>query len=262
MFGLTTEEKLPEEFITSYPAWDNYVSNIWRDLFVFTGISARDIVVEIAPGTSTKIGLALSKLHFAGELYVVEPVFNVLETVVSKYQNILPAARIHPIQTTLALCHSHLPTKADLLVSNHPLDDMLLAAGSTEEDFSKLFEWGEGSHFAQILSQWNEFKNKPHTLLTAHQKVYYDWKDILRILNPANFILCQYPSITLTNHSLGALNVEATKILETIKTVQYYSTRPQEDIQAILNKHKNYNDAHIGKAVLNAANWVISQKRP
>src|ERR1700722_11357387 len=121
LFGTDTGEKLPEVYLYSHKAWDGYMGHLWFTLLQFIGLSPGDTVVEIAPGASTKIAMALSELRFKGKLYIVDPATDVLIKTKKLYAELLPDATVIFIEKKLndGLCD--LPHSPACILSNHCL---------------------------------------------------------------------------------------------------------------------------------------------
>ncbi len=62
-------ETVDKSYKTCYETWDRYMAEIWLKVLTEMKVHPKSRVVEFAPGTSIKIGLALSKMKFQGELW-------------------------------------------------------------------------------------------------------------------------------------------------------------------------------------------------
>ena len=262
MFGIISYERLPDEYVTSYAYWDTYMATVWAALLSGYGFDPNMTVIEIAPGTSTKVGLALQKCKFQGKLYIVEPSEKSLSTVSSLYKSLLPNAEIYPIQRHLLDSLDSLPRNPDVVLSNHPLDDMLIANRWDKPNDACLFNWAlsPSEEISSVfLQQWTGWMSDLNQLHSAKTHVIQQWNTLYYKVNPAVTILSQYPSITLQKNQLNDINLHASDILSHLK-----NSDPCIDViaqclqvQAILNQLENYNDVHIGTEVLNAKNWLV-----
>ncbi len=262
MFGITTYEQLPAEYITSYAKWYTYMATVWTALLTNQRIAAGMTVVEIAPGASTVIGLALKACQFKGKLYVVEPVESLLVATCNNYKMLLPCAEIYPLHHTLLSSIDSLPRHVDFILSNHPLDDMLLAYPFDESCLHALFNL-TGLSSAEISStyhdQWLKISADLNGLHVAKKQVLEQWMHVLQELTTATLIMSQYPSVALENNNLNALNQHAMDMLCTLRTYFFHSEVSSQDklVQSTLNTLENFNNKHIATEVLNAKNWLV-----
>lgn len=240
---------MPEAFITTHDAWEDYIADIWHHLLGHYGIGFRDTIIEIAPGTSSKIGLALKKTSFEGTIFLIDPLDCSLKAVVEKYKRYLPNAKICPINTTLVNALSSLPKEADFLLSNHPLDDMLLAS-VTRDITPDLFACSSKMHRDNRLL----LESEPTQAISF---VTHCWQSALNSLLPKSTILCQYPSLILKQNHIHTLNKYAEQVMENLKSYYREMLEPPQTLQQLLNAHENFNDEHIGTEVLNAKNWMV-----
>ena len=249
MFGKKSDKSIPDEFITSHEAWEGYVASIWYDLLMHYGLTPEDTLIEIAPGSSSKIGLALERTSFEGVLYLVDPLSCALESVTDKYKRYLPKATIYSINATLEDALDLLPREPDFLLANHPLDDMLLATIS-DSVTPDLFICTSNRHRDHRL----RLEGNP---TIAISEVVSCWQQALNKLLPKATILCQYPSLILRQNDIHSLNIYAEEIMESLKACYPTALEPSYMLQKLLNEHENYNDVHIGTEVLNAKNWMV-----
>jgi len=91
MFGITTFDSVPEEIVNSaYDGLVHYMADVWKGFFKYLQLKPKDVIVEVAPGSSAKIGLALEALSFKGTLYVVDPSHDSMNIIMKKYKHCLP----------------------------------------------------------------------------------------------------------------------------------------------------------------------------
>lgn len=264
MFGIDSNEKLPQEFFWSHKAWDAYMANLWYDLLNSLDFYGLHNVVEIGSGNSVKIGMALAKLDFKGSVFLVDPFQEALEEASKSYLNILPKAEIKAVAKTLADSLNFLPRESVCLVSNHCIDDMIMVAGQSEYSLTQLFEWTAIEHEQTIpLSKkvWADLEADPLKLSIIKNQVYRDCCSVIENLQPRLCIFGQYPSITLKNADMNNLNIHASEILQKLHTKFINKVVPESEIQKILNTNKHFNDLHIGNEVLNAGNWFVLKNK-
>jgi hypothetical protein len=114
--------------------WNEHIAGIWAD--VLRGrIQNGDRIVEVASGGTDKIGRALSSLSFRGTIYVVEPESKALFDTMASYRRILPQCNVVPVCSQL----SAFQADYDVLLSNHPLDDMVAGNFLKPEEFNTFF---------------------------------------------------------------------------------------------------------------------------
>ena len=260
MFGTDTIENLPDRFFHSHKAWDAYMAGPWRGLFELLKIDKQGTIVEIAPGNSVKIASALAEAGFEGNLYLVEPVEEILAEVSALCREILPRAQIHPLCNILSEAQHHLPHQPSFIVANHPLDDMILATAQPKTRLKELFGWTAIAQEQTIplsFESWENLAADPDRLVHVREQILQEWNDLLKTLQPEHCIISQYPSVTLENNGMAGLNQEAAAILKALRS-DYAKKRISDiAIQAVLNRFPNYNDSHIGQNVLNAINWLL-----
>lgn len=110
--------------------WNIQVGKAWINTLRSCLITPNAVIIEIAPGTTTKIGQALSMMfaNFSGTIYLIDPVC--AREVSELYERLLPSATVIPIESTLAdaiktnTCLINL--KPDIILCNHGLDDLIV----------------------------------------------------------------------------------------------------------------------------------------
>jgi hypothetical protein len=257
MFGIDSQENLPPLFFHSHKAWDAFMAQIWARFFAHFKLATQAAVVEIGPGSSIKIGIALAETGFKGTVYLVDPFEEELARTAKLYRDLLPDAHIHVIAHSLAGALELLPKHLDFLVSNHPIDDMLLASGKGKKELLELFGWTAIEHEQMVPASeraWRVLSSDRDRLLRMKEAVYSEWHAALEMLRPDIAIISQYPSSTLNNNGMEGLNMHAADIFARIRAE--YKEILETGLQPLLNASKHYNDRHIGTEVLNAKNWL------
>lgn len=263
LFGINTDEKLPDSYFHSHKAWDNYMAHLWYLFLFYIDVKPYDTIIEIGVGNSIKIGKALSKSHFIGNLFLVDPCQDLLKEAGRYYAQLLPNATIELIPLSFIDALPKLPKHAKCLLANHPLDDMLLAWNQTPVVCEQLFTWTAIAHEQTIplsLEVFNLVAANPQQLQATQHEIAESWLKAWQYLMPNYCIMSQYPSLTLKNHGLDKLNHCATFILNCLQEKFHKLLEPAARIQLLLNANKNYNDAHIGGEVLNAKNWLVVRR--
>ena len=108
--------------------WNAYIGSIWEDIFRKINLKKTGSIIEVAPGSINKIGLGLKNYGFNGKVYIIEPNKKSLDTITNNYKQLLSQSNIIPIRKPLSdITNNDVPlTSCDALVSNHPLDDMII----------------------------------------------------------------------------------------------------------------------------------------
>lgn len=174
--------------------WNGVVGNLWHEVFESATVSPRGKIIEIAPGSQGKIGRALQKMDFCGELYVVEPQNDALEKVLESYAQVLPRADLIGLNMTLAEAVQYLPKHADALVSNNPLDDFIVGKSMAEAEFQDFFSKCYGSDAQSASALWRMLEQNPSLLNQIVSAVESEWIHAIECLNPAMVGLSQYES--------------------------------------------------------------------
>jgi hypothetical protein len=260
MFGIDTQETMPEAFLTDHAAWDGYIGHIWYNILSFTNFTKESCVVDIAPGSSIKLGAALAKFGYRGDLYIVDASTEALEALKKKYADILPQARIHWLCGPLREQAERLPRRPDYLLGNHILDDMILAASDAPQEQKNNFSWAsayEHAPTAAFQKSWQRLLSEPALLACGKKTVEDELTGVVKSLDPCCFILNQYPSSTLYDHGMGAVNDHAFAVFETLRGVFREGLAGQDSLQTLLNANRHFGNAHIGDHVLNAKYWML-----
>jgi len=107
--------------------WEWYIGQLFARIIQKVYRGKNEIAVEIAPGYRYKIAYALKEVDFKGDLYVIDTNKEVLDYVQEKYKNLLPEVNIICINKSFEKCFDDVPNTIDLLLSNHSIDDMIIA---------------------------------------------------------------------------------------------------------------------------------------
>lgn len=260
MFGITTPEKMPEEFTTSPAVWDGFIGHVWQSVLAATGFNLDASIIDIAPGSAAKIGLGLAELGFRGELFVVDASAEALEALRPKYEALLPNANIHWLYGTLKDQAEKLPANPGYLLGNHILDDMILAGAAQKETFAWAAAYTNDPS-AAFRRSWQILLDDPALLSTAKQAARSEVLGAIDKLCPQHVILSQYPSSALYSNGMASLNDEAFSVFSEIKIARAEGVVYDARLQDVLNTHKNYNNKHIGENVLNAKYWMLCSKK-
>ncbi len=256
MFGINTGEEMPASYLADHDAWDKFIGSLWRDLFQLINFVPRSTVIEIGPGTSLKIGYALAKAEFCGELYLVDVSRRVLEIIQPKYKALLPQAKITSVCSPVKNCQSALPHQADFLFGSHIIDDMLLHHGEPGD----VMAWAEAYTHApsdSLQEVWTAMEKDKAVLNNARDFVRDSLLRLIENLSPRGVILNQYPSSTLYEHGMASLNDCAFAVFDDVKARYRDILLDPARAQQVLSTHKNYGNRHLGEHILNANYWML-----
>ena len=246
--------------MTSYTAWDQYVAEIWAAFFSKYRFPLDGAIVDVAPGASSKIALALKKINFRGDIYIIEPYQQALELVSYKYRELLPEATIHPLDCLLIDSFKLMPTPIDCVISHHALDDMIMAMDGSPTIFEQLFSWVTQDKLEihpDFESHWQALSAHPQKHGRIETKVINQWLSLITEIKPSWLMMSQYPSLVLETATMKSLNHCAQHLLQKIKCQIQSQSISDLEIQRVLNHNPNYNFDLIGNEVLHAKNWLI-----
>jgi hypothetical protein len=259
MFGQSTQLTMPN--YADYTLWDDYMGNVWFQLFQIIQLSPRSTVMEVAPGATLKISKALSLLQFSGTFYVVEPHPDVSQEVFEKAKLLLPDARVVLIQENFN--QVSLNTPIDAIFANHPFDDFITAYGAIlflgGDVLNPLFQdiSLECLSTVKLLhSTWQQLSESPHQLEEIKCTILKEWHDFIHRHQPESVLVSQYISSYFEKNGLDIINVHAQELFKRIKS----TVKPrvsQSEIQLVLNTLENYHNPWIASHLLNAEFWMI-----
>ena len=103
--------------------WDHFLGRRICAMLESTNVPKTGTIIEVGPGSVSKVGFALERFGFVGEIVLVEPEESALQTIVSSYKQMLnPEVKITEFLGTF----DRLPIrKADLIIGNHVIDDII-----------------------------------------------------------------------------------------------------------------------------------------
>jgi len=218
--------------------WNQYIGNIWCEVFTIANFPKKGTLIEIAPGSVNKIGEGLSQYEFEGKLYIIEPNPSALESITEKYQKQLTRTQIIPIQKTLKDAIKYLP-KCDAIISNHPLDDMIIGESLNINSFNDLFnDHYNLSALEQTRKYWEILESNPKKLEKIKEKVLTDWNNTIQTIKPNITIISQYESYSFQSMNITQPDMHAIEVLNKIR--QIYSNSDQSQILKNVNRITDY----------------------
>lgn len=211
--------------------WDNYVGSIWNEILSYSSLSKDGVIVEIAPGDVPKIGLGLQAYGFKGTIYIIEPDLLALQNIVMQYKKLIPEAKIIPLQKKLREALSFLPEIPDMVLANHPLDDMILGNTLSSEEFQGVFDNHYNMPFEVTMRLWKNLENHPELLEQSKRQILDDWEFLIKKKRPHTIVISQYSSYFFQLHGMSSPDKHALELLESIaglgKNLGFHVVRPQ-----------------------------------
>ncbi|MGZ3712423.1 MAG: hypothetical protein ACXVBE_11740, partial [Bdellovibrionota bacterium] len=201
----------------SAESWDKTVGAAWETALRELQIPQAGVVIEVAPGDRAKVGIGLAGIDFHGTLYVVEPSGPALQRVVEKYKEILPNAKIIPVEKTLQDALPSLPKNADALLANHPIDDMILADRLDSLVSGKIFD-NVRAAFENVEKAWQAIALDKKGLAAAQENTTNLWLHAVDTLKPRGLGISQYESGVLQKYKVFTPDQAAQAVVQKLKS--------------------------------------------
>lgn len=239
--------------------WECYIGEIYERIIRDYPIDKYNTVVEFAPGYRYKIGYALSKVNFEGDLYVIDSNENVINYIVSKYNELLPKAKVIGICKPLIEALPLLPQNIDLFLSNHSIDDMIIGKYLSNEEAVSVFNDEYGSK-EKLLAKWEELSFNHVILNDIKNSVLDEWKKLFKIKNISLVVVSQYKCNSYFANE-GQIMEEITRdVFNKIKELNFTD---HAYLRSILNFKTSEDDERFVESGLinntqNADNWIVS----
>lgn len=202
--GYTTEEH-----------WNNYIGNIWKNVFSYTKMNKK-CIIEIAPGEMNKVGKGLQLYDFHGEFYVVEPNQIALKKIKSQCKKI-GISKIKGISRVLEKSIDKLPKKPSAIVANHILDDLLLGSILSPKEASIFFT----NHYFKSPNKtrkiWSRIIQSKTLLDESKIDIVNQFKKIIEKIKPELVLIAQYKSYFFKNNNIHSPDKEALDILNMLR---------------------------------------------
>jgi hypothetical protein len=192
--------------------WNEYIGDIWADVLKGCALPDRGTLVEIAPGGTDKIGRGLKALGWQGTIYLVDPHREALEKTLHAYKALLPASRVIGIA---APCdEAPLPPRMDALISNHPLDDMIIGHTLDADEFTSFFADHYASDPETTRSLWQK---KSEQIGAAVERTVSEWSTLMP--RAAVTVIAQYESSFFRQHQIDAPDRYAKVVLDRLRNI-------------------------------------------
>ena len=214
-------EKVPMIGLAEQESWNLAIAHKWADFMTTLRVPRSGIAVEVAPGDTNKIGKALELYGFTGRLYVIEPNQRALESITSQYRESLKGVDVVPVGMTLGdSSRKVLPKSLDLVLANHPLDDMILGTWLHKlegKEFEHYFDVLYAKFPNKTIANWEAITSDAKLLREIQEGVLNEWKDLFCNNHPHWTLISQYKSYFFQSRGVYAPDEEAKKVLGELK---------------------------------------------
>lgn len=237
--------------------WEWYIGQIFARLIQNTHKSSIKDVVEIAPGFRYKIAYALKEVNFQGNLYIIDTNNEVLQYINEKYRIILPNAKIICINKNFEDAFKNIPNEFDLLLSNHCIDDMIIA--EYMNNYNKNLN---SEDFRDMLTKaWIELGKETTKINEISKKVFSTFEKFFLNKRIETIIISQYKSNLYFKDKFKEMDEITEECFNRIKDLV---TMDKEYINQILDFYPFGDDERYrGKYLLdntqNAKNWIVGK---
>lgn len=236
--------------------WEWYIGQIFSRLIENICKAQVNNVVEIAPGFRYKIAYALKNINFRGTLYVIDTNKDVLEYVAEKYKTILPDCKIICINKSFEDSFAYVPNEIDLLLSNHCIDDMIIAEYMQTYYNNNL----KNENFKDMLKgAWIELGKDIPKIDEITNKIYSLFKKFFLNKKISNIIMSQYKSNLYFKDEFKEMDEITEKCFNSVKSLIMMD---EEKINKILDfypfgEDERYRGKYLLDNTQNAKNWIV-----
>jgi hypothetical protein len=199
--------------------WKKYVGSIWENLFIAVGAQQKGIVVEIAPGGVNKIGYGLASIDFQGTIYIIEPNEKALSKIVAEYEKIMPKVEIIKLQKKLGEAIEFLPQKVNLVLANHPLDDIIVGKIIDNAKFGSFFDdhYEPNASPEKTRDLWKAIVSDKKKMLEVQNSVVEEFKELFQKTNPDFVIISQYKSYFFQSNRIFEPDEKAYEVIKLLR---------------------------------------------
>lgn len=239
--------------------WEWYIGQIFARLIQNAHKLNIKNVVEIAPGFRYKIAYALKEVNFQGILYIIDTNTEALEYVNEKYKKILPNAKIITINKSFENAFEDIPNEFDLLLSNHCIDDMIIAEYMNNYDKDL-----NNESFRDMLTEaWIKLGKEPTKINEISSKVFSTFEKFFSNKKIDTIIISQYKSNLYFKDKFKEMD-EITE--ECFKKVKELVIMDNEYINNILDffpfgDDERYRGKYLLDNTQNAKKWIVGKYR-
>lgn len=237
--------------------WEWYIGQIFARLIKNAHISNIKDIVEIAPGFRYKVAYALKEVSFEGNLYIIDTSTEVLKYVEEKYKEILPNARIIGINKSFENAFEDIPNEFDILLSNHCIDDMIIA--EYMNNYNKNLN---SENFRDMLTEaWIELGKESAKINAISNKVFSTFEKFFSNKKITTIIMSQYKSNLYFKDEFKEMD-EITE--ECFNRIKELIIMDNEYINKILDffpfgDDERYRGKYLLDNTQNAKNWIVGK---
>jgi hypothetical protein len=244
--------------------WDEFVGEKYAKNFRKLQISNQATIVEVGPGSVSKVGLGLKQFGlgidkdkgFEGTIIIIEPESKALEALAKQYQELMPNAKIVKINLTLDKAlepggeiekYDHI----DLVVGNHPLDDFISGKSfkSQEELINFFTDHYEGAEAKKTAHHWEKIAKDVNGRMKVYRDTVDEWKKIIQKAD--NVILSAYDSHFFSSHE---------QALPSIRHADVFAQRALKEIRESLVETHKINSLKKDDVIQHPAMWISAKK--
>ncbi len=217
--------------------WNEYIATIWKNIFIKIGLPRYGTIVEIAPGEVNKIGKALEMYGFKGTLIIIEPNEKSLNNLTKEYNSKFKDINLIGINRELKDSIKLLPNKVDAILSNHPLDDMIIGKFLKDKEFNNFFDnCYENYDLAHIKKIWDKVESS-NNAEEIKNEVGKEFIELFNKTNPEIVIISQYESYFFKTNKIDYPDKIGFELLNKLK-IENIGT----DYSKVLDNIKEIND--------------------
>lgn len=237
--------------------WEWYIGQIFARLIQNIHKSNIENVIEIAPGFRYKIAYALKEVNFQGNLYIIDTNTEVLEYVNEKYNKILPNAKIICINKSFEDSFEDIPNEFDLLLSNHCIDDMIIA-----EYMNNYNKDLNNEDFKDMLTEaWIKLGKEPAKINEISSKVFCTFEKFFSNKKIDTIIISQYKSNLYFKDKFKEMDEITEKCFNKVKELVIMDN---EYVNKVLDffpfgDDERYRGKYLLDNTQNAKNWIVGK---
>jgi len=225
--------------------YNDKLGTIWCDIFKSINLSKDGKVLEFASGSVPKIGLGLAKYGFKGTVHVLEPERQSLIDVTKAYRELLPNALIIGQSIKINDMEYNYFNNMDAIVSNHPLDDMIIGEYLEKEEFQNFFNDHYNSSIEYTDEAWSRMI-KENKLVSCLNSVVNQCCSLIHF-NPKHLIISQYKSYFFESYNLP--------------TPDLFAKCALQDIKKKITEKTNMNNINISNDLIDdPTRWLLLRK--
>jgi len=218
-----------------------YAAETWQQIFKTIDFSKIHKIIDLCPGWSPKIEMALLKTSFDGELIIIDKSIENIYFFKKLFEPFNSNFKVKTINKNLSEGCKH---KCDLIVANHIIDDLLLDLFFCKNN----------------LNSWNEsFFEKPEMMEKIWVKILEDKtifeeakmmfrKILLKMVNSGGYVfIAQYLGYQENLYGLKKIYLKCKLLIEDIKKNLIMENYFIEDKQLIEDAFKTMADPYFLK---------------